>query len=163
MGLLSGLFKGGNFGLVARNVTYIYERTKTEYGKYFSDEKSILRTTAFIDLFTYIRLGQISITMINELINGLRDEISEYDTPGCFNDFVFQLEKMIFSVDSPRNAWLMDDDASIFLMIMENIRKTKAKIEAGKLRKPQFDRMIHDVFNSPNQEEMHQALGISKP
>ena len=162
-------FKGGNIGLVARNLAYIHERIKMDHGDRIEDTKSILRLTAAVDLPAYIQLGQISIEMINDLIDKLRDDDAEYDTPGCFNDFVFQIEKLIFSFDSPHNVWVMDENSDdfnpgILMTIMRNIRTTQTKIRSGKLRRSKtealFDQIINNIITHPEFEEMREILGI---
>ena len=160
MGVLDFFTKGGNIGLVARNLTYIHETIKKCYANRFADEKSILRTTAFINLSTYMKLGQINLDMINNLIEDLDYEGSEYEYPGCFASFVFNVEKLIFSIDSPRNVFIMDEDTGILLTIASNIEKTKWKVHAGKTKKKVQDLVIHGIITHPRDPAFHSVLGI---
>jgi len=163
MGIIQFFTKGGNIGLIARNLAYIIAKIKKDYISYFKDDKSIYITTAFINLSVYIKKGQIGINDILELVDNLKNDTEAgeefYQYPGAVNDFIMDMERLIFSIDSPKEAYIIDKDTSILFLVIDNIRETIEKVDNGSLNKKRINKDIELLINS-NNTELKNILGI---
>jgi len=159
MGLLDYFFKGGNIGFMARNLTYLHEKLKRDYGESFSDERDIMFVTAYINMSAYIKLGQIDANTIRNAINDLREKVEEYDTPGCLNDFVNRMIKLMCSVDAPQESRVLD---SFLLTIIQNVQETKQKMEHNRLKNRRYDKTICQIMKNPQYFSLRQSMGIKE-
>jgi len=100
MGIFSGIrdyfFKGGNVGLIARNLAYIYCRIEDKYGQQFPTLPERLVATATIDLAKYLQKGTITRSEVVETVKSAIDDVPNEEVVAVFGAFVFRVQLLIF-------------------------------------------------------------------
>ena len=157
MGLIDFFTKGGSVGMIARNQAYLYQRIINNYRNKFIDLKGILKAVAFINMSSYIKKGAVSMTQLNEVINGIVKN-DKQDDLAYFKQYVFEMERIMFSIDKPSSVYVMDEDDKFRDIVEKNIEETIAKVNTGKLKRKMYDLAIYHLINNP---QLHTLLGIT--
>ncbi len=169
------------YAVIARNTTVIYEVLKNDFKDSFSDEDSLLATSAVIDALVYIQKGQLTIDEIKrgvlcakvgqchlgpgykiDIVDDLLELITS-DDQNTLLCFILQLEAFLFSVDSNVSPDLIlnavkSKKGSIKKTIASTQKKYKS-VGASQIRKRQvYGFMTHGSFSGLREE-----LGVIEP
>ena len=159
MGIIKFFTKGGNFGLIARNQAYLHQRITLSYRDRFVDSKSIYHAVSYINMSSYIKKNPILLGKAFLAIENLRENDDEYATQGCLIDFVFSMQEIMFSVDSPRNVYVLKESRAILQTIIQNVEETVNQVSSGVLKKKSYDRAI-DLLVNTNQSDLRELIGL---
>ncbi|OHB62059.1 MAG: hypothetical protein A2167_03680 [Planctomycetes bacterium RBG_13_46_10] len=171
----------GNYALIARNITYIYEILSSEFKDRFPDKNILFATAGVIDAFpyvlndslrvNYIKTGALTSSLGSCFLDLVRINIT--DNPVYHNMFrqpdilylvyfVIQLEAMIFYVDtniSPKN--ILYAVKSKKRAIEKEVIRTKKKYK--KHGAPiKWKLATYKFMNSKEFSSLRDELGITK-
>lgn len=164
MGLFSFFSKGGNYGLIARNVTAFHETLRITHRKRFPDYRSLLIFTGLMDVAAYTAQGQISPHDIVEAADQSLAGTNSWPTDkksimNVLLKFVMRIEIMIFIADNPGDRNVINGVNSRINEIGDGVLEVLNEYAAGRTS-TMANLAAKQWLSNPQMAELRKSLGI---
>lgn len=156
--------KGGNVGLIARNVASIYVILKRKYLKHFSNRQTLLAAAGIIDAMNYIQANEIEPTQIiaiprssSKLNSCSEAEREMYE----LSSFIRQLETVLFAIDTPIDYFVIRDVVSqMFPVIRETVQEILTKSKQEDQLNPIWEAPTDGFMTLDTMKDIRNMIGI---
>jgi len=158
-------FKGGNFSLVAHNVTEIYAILKYRYPHCFPNKKIMVATAGIINALEYIKNEKIDpqfIIAIPEHITSSDDIKDDYQQDiELLSFFLLWFEVKVFSIDTKINSRdLLEIVHEKLNVISDSVSKTMSKARKDKNFKSSWRSLVTAFMNLSDFKSLRDLIGI---